>query len=370
MRILIDAHMVGEKETGNETYITHLIQALRKLPGDIEIVAAVSHPEAAEAKLGGYDQRCRPVMVSSSPWARLGWELSRVCRNEQADILHVTYAGPFGAPCPMVVTIHDVAYKVSPEWFSPRDRMVLSAGIAMTKNRASRIITVSEHARSEIIRHLSVDRARIDVTLEAAAPMFSRLAVPPTAADLLSRFGLRGPYVLAVGNLQPRKNLLRLVEAFASLIQQTPLDHQLVLVGKSQWRESDVHACIHHYKLTDRVVFTGYINDDDLVDLFNAADVFAYPSLYEGFGLPVIEAMACGAPVLTSNVTSIPEVAGDAAILIDPRDTAAIADGLKRMLTDAALRHALREKGLARSASFSWASCARATFASYQAAIG
>lgn len=370
MRILIDAHMVGERETGNETYIIHLIRALRNLREDLELIVAVAHPEAAEAAFGGYDEHCRPVVVSSSPWARLGWELTNACRREKADLLHVTYTGPLFPPCSMVNTIHDVAYKVSPEWFSPRDRAVLSVGISLTMKRCARIITVSQHAKSEIIRFLKIPSDKIDVTLEASAPQYKKLDdALLLQSDTLSRLGITSPFILAVGNLQPRKNLLRLVQAFAKTMKKSTQDCQLVLVGKAQWKESDIYTCIEENGLTDNVVFTGYVSDEDLIVLFNKTILFAYPSLYEGFGLPVIEAMACGAPVLTSNVTSIPEVAGDAAILVDPLNTDEIADGLHKILTDPDLRKALIDKGMERDKVLSWDSCARATLASYRAAL-
>lgn len=370
MRVLLDAHMVGERETGNETYIANLARALRARPDDIELRIAVAHPEAAEAAIGPPDEHCRFVRVADSPWRRLAWDLPRLAAREQADLLHVTYTGPLSAPCPVVVTIHDVAYRIEPRWFSPRDRFVLAAGIGLTGRRAARIITVSEHAKAEIVRELGLRADRIDVTLEAAAPHYRRLEARERAAFDLTAWGIRNPFVLAVGNLQPRKNLQRLVEAFARVIQRHPtLPHQLVLVGKAQWRESELFQTIEREGLRDRVVFTGYVPDEALVGLFNTAELVAYPSLYEGFGLPVLEAMACGAPVLTSAVSSLPEVAGNAAALVNPVEVESIAGGLAAVLTDPARRADLAARSLNRAAAFSWAACADATLAAYRAAM-
>ncbi len=370
IRVLLDAHMVGERETGNETYIANLARALRARPDDIELRIAVAHPEAAEAAIGPPDEHCRFVRVADSPWRRLAWDLPRLAAREQADLLHVTYTGPLSAPCPVVVTIHDVAYRIEPRWFSPRDRFVLAAGIGLTARRAARIITVSEHAKAEIVRELGLRADRIDVTLEAAAPHYRRLEAGERAAFDLTAWGIRNPFVLAVGNLQPRKNLQRLVEAFARVIQRHPtLPHQLVFVGKAQWRESELFQTIERKGLRDRLVFTGYVPDHALVSMFNIADVFAYPSLYEGFGLPVLEAMACGAPVLTSNVSSMPEVAGEAAILINPSEVDSIAEGLEYLLRDESVRARLRQMGLLHSSQFTWHKCANQTLAAYRKAL-
>lgn len=367
MKVVIDAHMIGEQETGNETYILNLIRALRTLDEKPELVVAVAHPNEAEARLGGFDSVCRPLKVSAAPWARLGWQLALACRKEKADLLHVTYAGPLVAPCPMISTIHDVAYLAEPSWFSPRDRLVLTAGVGATVKRCARIITVSEHAKKEIVKNLGLPPERVAVTLEAAAPHYRRLE--RSALDkstTLARFRISKPYILAVGNLQPRKNLARLVEAFARTTRKSDEPCQLVLAGKAQWRESEVLDCISRAGIGQRVVFTGYVSDEDLVTLFNEALTFAYPSLYEGFGLPVIEAMACGTPVLTSRVTSLPEVAGEAALLVDPLSIDSISDGLTRLLTDPGLRSSLSEKGMARAATFSWKACAAATATVYR----
>ena len=182
--------------------------------------------------------------------------------------------------------------------------------------------------------------------------------------------GVRFPYVLGVGNLQPRKNLLRLVEAFSRLKRNTGLPHQLVLVGRAKWKESDLFDAIRKAGVESHVLFPGYLPDEDLVTLYAHADMFVYPSLYEGFGLPVLEAMACGVPVVTSNVTSIPEVAGDAAVLVDPLDVAALTGAIGRVLSDEALRRALREKGPRRAAHFSWKQTALQTWAYYQRMAG
>lgn len=369
MIALIDAHMIGERETGNETYIVNLIRGLKSINDDTELIIAVSNPDAAEKAIDGYNKRCRPVFVSTSPLPRLGWELTRICRKKSVDVLHVTYAGPLHSGCPMVATIHDVSFKANPQWFSQRDRLVLNVGVGVTVRNASRIITISDHSRAEISRYYPETAKRIDVTVTASAPQFRKLSQDDLDLnDWREKFGIRGPYVLAVGNLQPRKNLLRLVEAFARTVKDARIPHQLVIAGKAVWLESEVLRAVEFLNMSSRVLLPGYVSTDDLIRLFNAADLFVYPSLYEGFGLPVLESMACGTPVITSNTTSIPEVAGDAAILVDPTNTNAIANAIHELAADPNRRATMSAKGMIHAASFSWSSCAKATLDSYRLA--
>lgn len=300
--------------------------------------------------------------VSPSPWRRLFVDLPRLVQQEKPSVLHVTYAGPVRCTCPIVSTVHDVSFLAHPEWFSFRDRVVLRAGVGATLARGASVLTVSDFSKVEIGDYYRVPADRIQVTKEAADPRFRVLTPGESGVDRLLEMGIRLPYVLAVGNLQPRKNLARLVESFVRLKQESPIPHQLVLAGKAQWKQSDLYEAIRRSGVEKDVLATGYITDDALVSLYNAADVFVYPSLYEGFGLPVLEAMACGVPVVASQTTSIPEVAGDAALLVDPLDTRELAKAIGRVLLDRPLHETLRAKGLKQAATFSWAKTARETW--------
>jgi len=359
--------MVGERETGNERYIVQLVNALAELDVDGQFLVAVSHLREAEEAIA-FGPRIRPIEVSSSPIRRLLVDLPSLVKKEGADLLHVTYTGPLWPHCPMVVTIHDVAWRADRSWFSARDALVLSTGTAATANRAARIITPSQHAKSEISRYLGISPDKISVTPEAAAPVFTAITDRAFDGHLFERCVIRRPYILAVGNLQPRKNLSRLIEAFARLVSERQIPHQLVLAGQAKWRESEIHNVIRHLGIEERIVFTGYIPEADLIALLNGASLFVYPSLYEGFGLPVLEAMACGTPVVASNCTSIPEVAGDAALLIDPCCVDAISGAIMRVLESESLQGLLRQKGLARAQMFSWRETARLTWDAYRQA--
>lgn len=366
MRILIDAHMVGERESGNERYMLNLIRALRDLAPPSDFLVAGTHPELLEPVVKP-DRQWRLFSVSRSPWRRLFLDLPGIAAREKVSLMHVTYTGPLLSTCPLAVTVHDVSYWRHPEWFSNRDNFVLRLGVAMTLRRARGVITVSDHARSEIISCYGLPEDKVHVTQEAADPWFCPVApLESKALEWMRRAGIRKPYVLAVGNLQPRKNLIRLVRAFAACLRESKHDCQLVCAGRAKWRESEIYELISREGVVDSVVFPGYLPDEKLVDLYREAQVFVYPSLYEGFGLPVLEAMACGTPVITSNVASIPEVAGDAAIMVDPLDVQSLKNALRRVLADSDLRRELSARGLIQASRFSWRQTAMKTWQCYQ----
>jgi len=263
------------------------------------------------------------------------------------------------------VTVHDLSFELFPEFFSPRDLLILRSFVRFSARRAARVIAVSQSTKRDLVDLYGLNPDQIVVTHEAPAAHF-RPASETEYETSRTKYGLHRPFILAVGNLQPRKNLLRLIDAYGQLRASNEIQHQLVIVGKAKWREAQVFQLVQKLRLEQEIVFTGYISDSDLRLLYAAADLFAYPSLYEGFGLPVLEAMACGAPVVTSDVASIPEVAGEAAILVDPRDVNAIAKAIHTVLTDADVRRRLKSAGLERVKMFSWEKTARQTLDVYQ----
>jgi len=363
MRVLIDAHMLGARETGNETYIRNLLQALGRRD-QVEIAAAV-HPEQV-AFVRSLGVKAAPL-PDTSDVKRLTVGLNRLAREHGADLMHVTYVAPPVADCPVVVTVHDVSFRRFPRFFSPRERLLFATLFPWTLRRAAGVITVSQHARSEILHFYPYLKDRVYVTFEAADPAF-RLVRQNEVEEALGRLGVRSPYVLAVGNLQPRKNLVRLVQAFAQA--DVASRTQLVVVGQAQWQASAVVKTIEDLGLRRVVRLTGYVSVENLVALYNGAALFCYPSLYEGFGLPVLEAMACGAPVVSSNATSMPEVAADAALLVNPLDVSEMAGAIRAVLDDPARAETLRARGLARAEQLGWDQTADATLACYRRVLG
>jgi glycosyltransferase involved in cell wall biosynthesis len=263
-----------------------------------------------------------------------------------------------------VATIHDVVPYVYPATSTLLDWLIYRLWLPLAVRRLDAIITDSEHSRRDIVRHLPVRPDRVHVVPLAANPSYRPL--PADAVDsILTRLGLRRPYLLFVGSLEARKNLPRLLEAYATL---RPWSERwsLVVVGARKWKSSSIFQTVARLQLEDRVHFTGFVADADLPALYNGADLFVLPSLYEGYGLPVLEAMACGTPVVTSSCSSLPEVAGGAAVLVDPGSVESIAAGIRQVLGDPARADLLRRLGLAQAARFSWERTARETLAVYE----
>jgi glycosyltransferase involved in cell wall biosynthesis len=246
--------------------------------------------------------------------------------------------------------------------------LVLGLMVGPSVRHAARVITDSQAARRDIVRFYRVSPDKVVVTPAAAGPQY--YPQPPGEVERIRRaYDLKERYLLAVGNVQPRKNLPRLVEAFARIASEAT-DVQLVIVGRSTWKGSEVEATVHRLGVTGRVRFTRYVPDAHLPGLYTGAVTLCYPSLYEGFGLPPLEAMACGTPTVTSNVSSLPEVVGDAAITVNPRSVDEIARALRCMLLDESLRIEYSRRGLARAAMFSWEKTAMLTRKVYEAVLG
>jgi glycosyltransferase involved in cell wall biosynthesis len=366
MKIAIDAHMLGHHETGNETHIRELILALSELATQDEFYILVEDSRNAP-RLGPNWQTL--TLPSPSPLRRLLYDLPRLARQYRFDVLHVTYNAPFFSPCPVVATVHDVSYARYPEYFSLRDRLVLSTLVPRSVRAARRVFTGTEFARRELGEVYPLSLNKTALTPYAAGKSFYRDDGPGRLESVRMKFGTSPDFILAVGNLQPRKNLVRLIQAYARVVRDHNFPHKLVLVGQQQWKASDVWRAVEEQGLHEGVVLTGFVSDDELRLLYNAATVFVYPSLYEGFGLPVLEAMACGAPVIASNTSSLPEIAGDAARLVDPRDTDELAWALVEVLSDSNLRAAMTQRGLANAKRYSWQDTARIVLDAYHAVL-
>jgi glycosyltransferase involved in cell wall biosynthesis len=296
---------------------------------------------------------------------RVPLSLPYTLARARASLLHVNYVLPPVCPCPGVTTVHDLSYALFPDDAPPRDKLVLGRLLPMSVRKAKAVIVVSQNTRKDIVQRFRVPDERINVIYEAAPPHIRRVTTVDELERVRARYGIKGDFVLAVGNLQPRKNLSRLVEAFA-VVRRSRVPAQLAIVGQARWRESEAMRLVQERGLTKDVIFTGYVPDADLPGLYSGAAAFAYPSLYEGFGLPVLEAMTCGAPVITSNTSSLPEVAGDAALQVDPTSVRALAEAMQAILTQGDLATRLSQRGLRRAAMFSWERAAQQTLEVYE----
>jgi glycosyltransferase involved in cell wall biosynthesis len=284
----------------------------------------------------------------------------------KVDLYHATnYAVPRTRRAPVVVTVHDLTLLRQPELGTPALRRLVGR-LRRSVSRAARVIADSEATRRDVIELLGVSPDKARVVHLGCDESFGPGDARESRARVAERFAIEAPYILHVGTIEPRKNLERLLEAFSRACVAAGTAHRLVLAGAQGWGYESVLAKIRTERLEDAVTLTGTVSPEDLVHLYRGADLFAYPSLYEGFGLPVVEAMACGTPVVTADVASLPEIAGDAALLVDPRDVAALADAIARGIGDSALRERLRADGLERARAFTWERCARETLAVYE----
>ena len=348
--IAFDADVIGRNRTGDETVAVGLLSAVARrddLP--FTVLAYVRDPDAVPEAITA-SGAVRAVAVDAGNYRRVAVSLPTRLRADRPALYHGNYILPPGLTCPGVVTVHDSSYRYAPELMPRADALMFGRFVPWSIRRAARVVTVSEHGREDVLRSTpGLDPSRVVVVPNGVSPAF---APDPTAADRVrAAYGLDPGYVLFIGALQPRKNLLCLLDAYAALDDAPPL----VLAGDAKHDEAALDERIAALGLGGRVRRIGYVRGEPaLRDLYAAAGVFAFPSLYEGFGLPVAEAMACGTPVLTSDATALPEVAGGAAVLVDPRSSGSIADGLARLLGDEALRARCREAGLARAAELTW----------------
>ncbi len=371
MHIGIDAHSVGSQLGGNETYAVNLIEALAAIDHTNQYSIYVTKKSAIERFQDRWPNFCVRRILPHTPLVRIPLSLAIELRRRPVDLLHVQYTAPPLLPTPVVATIHDLAFEHLPQTFNRRSWMQLRLTVRQTARRASKIITVSEYSRRDICATYNIDADRIAVTPAAAPRHFAPISDATKLRTIRQRYGIDGDYILSLGSIQPRKNLVRLIEAYKCLLAvraQSKLP-KLVIAGKRGWRDHDVFRAAAQSKFEKDILFTGYIPDSDLPALLSGATSFVYPSYFEGFGLPVLEAMQCGTPVIAGNCTSIPEVAGDAALLFDAFDTDELTTALARIVDDASFRASLRERGLERAKQFNWIRTAGLTLQVYRQAV-
>ncbi len=344
--VTFDADVLGRNRGGEETMVRGLLDGLASLDLPFRVLAYMRDPAAFPAR-----GPVQPVSVPvGSNYARVAVALPRQLRRDRPALHHGNYVLPPRLPCPAVLTVSDASWARLGESMPVADRIAFRRFVPWSAKRAAHITTISEHARADLLDLFDwLDPDRITVLPLAVDARF--LPVPPDHA----RFGLPEAYAVCLGAVQPRKNLARLLEAWATVVARGDAgDAVLAIAGRPKQEGSTYAALADQLGIADRVRWLGYVTDDDLPVLLAGARCLVFPSLYEGFGLPVVEAMAVGCPVITSNTTSLPETAAGAALLVDPLAPTAIADAIARLLADAPERARLRELGLARAAKLSW----------------
>ncbi len=368
MRIAFEGTTLQPERTGVGYYSEHLLRHLADAAPDDDLVVVSNRRPVPSRPLPARIT----VMHPDQPMMRLAWMQTvapSVLRDADVDVAHFTNGlMPLATRVPTVITIHDMSLTLYPECHPTRRRMVKRPFMRMASLRAAAIITPSESAKRDLVRLYRVNPGRVHVVHEAAAPEFHPVTDPLTLTEARERYALPDRFVLFVGAIEPRKNLPRLLEAFAERYLRGDLAQQLVCVGPYGWLSRDIGRHIEALGIADAVHFTGYVPFADLPAIYSLADMFVFPSLYEGFGLPVMEAMACGTPVIAGHAAALVEIAGGVATIIDPLDVSALGDAMVALGHDADLCRERSRLGLARAAQFSWDRAARETLAVYRIA--
>jgi glycosyltransferase involved in cell wall biosynthesis len=350
MRVGFDAHMVGQRETGNETYALGLLDGFQQIGFSVDTYALVPLSSSVHRNHRVWPRPSLLRVPIASPILTLRDDLS---------IFHGTYVLPPLLPCAGIVTVHDITFELHPEWFPERVRRMLSLLVPLTLRRASHVITISASTKRDISEQYGVPPEKITVTQLAPRKAFS---------DATSRRPSDEPFFLYVGNVEPRKNIATILRAMR-IMHDRSVPARLAVVGKIGYHDAEIRQLVYELRLRGWVRFTGYLSDEQLKQLYSSCIALVHPALYEGFGLTPLEAMAQQVPVIASNTSSIPEVVGDAAILLDPRSPERWADTMELVMRDCDLQSSLATKGLQRARLFSWNRCARETVDVYRAVL-
>ncbi len=372
MKIALNALQVRGAKSGVGQHIACLLEALLEIDSTNSYLVFASHYNYFNYQFSSPRYQLEIWgSRSKSKTVRLLYEyafLPCAVRKSKVDLFHgPSNLLPLRKVAPYVLTIHDMSYFVDPKRYTRTKVMYWHAVTYRSARLADFIITVSAYSKQDILKYLDYPSDRIRVIPNAAHRRFRPIRDRVALEEFRNRYRVTHPYILSVGTLEPGKNLVRVVRAFARLRREGAGDYHLLLVGDIGWLYHEIFAEVRRLGLKEQVRALGHIPDDDLPLAYNCAELLVFPSLNEGFGLPVLEAMACGVPVVTSNCSALPEVAGDAACLVDPYDEAAIARGMESVLGDVSKREDLVQRGLKRSTVFSWKRTARETLEVYEA---
>ena len=375
MKIGINALFLQTPASGSGQYLIHLLKALTEIDKQNEYILLGAKPLARDSSDLPYHVSPVPTFAGSSEnIEKLVWEQftgPAAARRAGVDLLHVPYfAPPLFPRTPTVITIHDVIPLRLPLYRAGTKVEAYMRLVARAAHKATLIITVSQHARQDIIDALKIPAERVRVIYEAAGDEYTPVTDPTALATVRARYGLGEQYIFYLGGLDQRKNVLQLVRAFAHLYRQLENPNLQLFISGDPAKQNgplfpDPRPVAAALGVTNQVIYR-FVEDEDKPAVYGGASLFVFPSLYEGFGLPPLEAMSCGAPVICSNRTSLPEVVGDAAISIDPDDISAMVEAMRSVLANSALRDDLRARSLQHVAQFSWRKAAAETLAAYE----
>lgn len=373
MKVGLITYGLDRPLNGLSRYATELLQALSRLTGEVELILLNAGRVPASSQVDGIRSIMLPSCRLLPGLLTLGNAMTAIrARQLNLDVVHdPTGVTPFlfgAGGTRIVVTVHDVFAWSSPGMSTMLDAVIYRYWLPCILRRADIVITDSQASRRDIVQFLGVANSRIRVIPLGLSKNYKPVA-PTDVMSARARFGLPQNYILFVGSIEKRKNVHGLLQAFAQ-VKKRNCGHALVIVGARRLSDSAILEALSSLRIEKDVILTGYVPEEDLPALYAGADLFVFPSFYEGFGLPPLEAMACGTPVVTSNVSSLPEVVGDAALTVDPKDIESLAESMYRILADPGLALDLKEKGLRRAARFTWERVARETLNVYSSVLG
>jgi glycosyltransferase involved in cell wall biosynthesis len=369
----INATVISAQYAGAGAYAFNLVKQLAAIDKDHRYIVFANADMVRQWNIHSGNFLFVPVSIKR-PLLRMIWEqliLPLHIKKYRITIMHCPhYSVPVFGNCTKVVTFHDVSLITMPHLHLTSKHWFFSKMMAWASHHAKAIIAVSQSTKNDVAKLFDIDLRAIHVVHEACNTSFMPIQDKLAVQRICTKYGIpAGEFILFVGMLEPRKNIVTLLRAYKTMLQKG-LKLLLVIAGRKGWMYDDIYKTVKELSLENQVVFTGYVDDIDLPFIYNGATCFVYPSLYEGFGIPVLEAMACGVPVITSNVSSMPEIAGDAALLVDPIDADGLCTAMCKLIEDNVLRHTLGEKGIARARDFSWEKMARETVTVYDCVMG
>lgn len=365
LKIGIDAHALAAVGTGNYSYIRGLLEGLSKVDRENNyLLYDGTAPPSADNRIGK-NFRARDLRLHFA-LARNFVSIPVAQRLDRLDIFHGQFFLPRGLDCKTVVSIHDLCFEHYPEFFRPSERLFLPRLIRAAARRANRILTLSEFSRQDIAQRYQVDARKIHVVQPGIEPHFKPLRDSAILKATQARYALPEAFILFFGRTDPRKGVDVLIKAYQKLLAQSEITQQLIIAGRAGSADNELRASVRARGLETRVRFIGIVPDQDLPAIISAADLVVYPSIFEGFGLPALEAMACGTPVITTNASSLPEVMGDAGLMFEPGNVDALASIIKRLLDSESARCEAAAVGFARAQTFSWTRSARQVLKVYE----
>ncbi len=370
MKIGILSWIIDRQRTGVDNYLYYLLNNLIEM-GKSDEITLLHYKKTSDPIYNHINDEIIPKIF---PKLTDIWGLPQAIKKSNIDVLHLpvhwdSQITPFflNRGVKKVLTIHDLTPLLFPETHIRKTVFLWNSSLKLIKNRVDIVIAVSENTKNDCMEYLDIPEEKIKVVHLAADIRYKPLKnKEEIRIELEDKYGLKNPFLLSVGTLEKRKNISTLLKAFYKLKNNNRVNHKLVITGGEGWKYQEIFDTLDRLDLKKDVIFTGYVPDDDLVKLYNVADIFVYPSLYEGFGLPPLEAMACGCPVITSNTSSLPEVVGDAGIMVDPLDTNSLYREMDEILSDDNLKNMLMKKSLQRAQMFNWRRTAKETWDIYE----